>query len=184
MARLLLNVWGPDYCDISFAVVAMNPARARWWLETIRARIEDLQHVLKHDFYSLEIWDGEPEFLRSETYTDMFPESIMEEVEGNDLIELPDDIILEQTSLKPARMELVTAHAMDDGIMWSGREKHSDHEVETPRLSWDRIKAFAEISEPPGGNKGKLHCWWCGSRTEEVTLFSSIENECPECHRR
>ena len=184
MARLLLNIWGPDYCDISFALIAMNPARARWWIETIYPKIKDLQDILKYDFYSLEIWDREPEFLRSDAYGGMLPEEVIEELEGNDLIELSDDIVPAEKNLKLARMEIVTAHALDDGIMWSGREKHTDYEVETPRLSWERIRAFAEISEPPGGNKGRKHCWWCGTRTEEVTLFSSVENECPECHRR
>lgn len=180
MSRLLYNIWGPDYCDISFARITLHPDRAAWWLETMRPMVDKLWEELGFDFYGIEIWDREPDFLRTPVYGGALPEETVEEIEGNEMIELPDDLLLEEPNVEIARMEIVIAHVDRDGIFWRGREKHSDHEVETPRMMWERVQARAEASAP-ANNGGRLHCWWCGSRTEEVTLFTSAGCRCPEC---
>lgn len=185
MSRLLYNVWGPDYCDISFALITIHPERAAWWLTTVRPMIDQrwkgLRQAGDYSFHGIKIWDWEPEFLRMPSwYGGVLPEEIVEKIKSNKMVELPDDLILEKPKVEHARMDSIIAHVDRSGIVWRGREKHTDYEIETPCIIWKHIRERAEAPEP-ANNDGRMHCWWCGTRTEEMTLFTSTRSRCAMC---
>jgi hypothetical protein len=185
MTRILANAWGDENCDLSFALIVIDPLTAQWWLDNVKPDVDAMfakytgQGNMSGGFSALELWDWQPDFLRLDYYEDL-SDDLVEEIEQNEFVSLPDKVVL--ASAKIARMELCVGVADETGVHWRGREKHSMWEVETPRFTWEMLSAMAD-EMPPADNSGLKHCWWCGKPTEEIVLLTSVGNQCPDCKK-
>jgi hypothetical protein len=97
-------------------------------------------------------------------------------------VEIPDGIDADFSITPDAPMDVHRLSVDKDGVAWEAYEKHTGILVSTSVVPWDIIKAIANEAEPKD-NIGRGRCWWCGTGTVKIPLFTGIADECPDCRK-
>lgn len=177
MRRFLLNPIAQDGMA-NVAMVWVGRDSARRWMRLMEIYLE-ADRQADGDLACLLVWDYEVGFFEG------WPpdiEELVDRLSDEGHIEIPDEIDADFSAPPDVPMDACRLVVDGEGVAWEAYEKYSGIPVSTPSIPWDTIKAIAEEDEPKN-NSGRTRCWWCGTGTVEVPLFTGVATECPDCRK-
>lgn len=179
MRRFLLNPIANNlYGTANVAMVWVSRDSARRWMRLMEIYLE-ADRQMDGDLAYLLVWNNKIRFF------ERWPldiEELVDRLSDEGHIEISDEIDADFSALPNVPMDACRLVVDGKGVAWEAYEKYGGMPVSTPFIPWDTIKAIADEAEPTNNN-GRTRCWWCGTGTVEVPLFTGVVAECPDCRK-
>lgn len=178
MRRFLLNPIAQDGAAIDVAMVWVGRDSARRWMRLMEIFI-DTDRETGGKLGHLSLYDDEAGFFEG------WPEDVedlVDRLSDEGCVEIPDGVDADFSVPPDVLMDTNMMLVDGEGVRWRACTRYTGLLVDTPAIPWDTIKAIADEAEPRD-NTGRGRCWWCGTGTVKVPLFTGVADECPDCRK-